>query len=311
MTNFSTLPPIKEDPCVNDLHEHISIFNKVWNVKLFTIAGVKITMGSLLTALVLLLFATRLSRMVARIIHRRLILKFVDDKALQNTYYTFAFYGCLAGFVVLSLVLAGIPLHIFTVLGGALAIGVGFGSQNIVNNFISGIILLVEQPIKVGDVIELEGNIIGSVMGIGTRSTKVRNGENKTFIVPNSFLLEKSVLNSTFESPVIRSSIKFGVAYGTDVKMVENICMDILLNAEGVDQHPIPQVLFNNFGDSNLEFEVIFWCNLETVENLAGLRSEIRYKIDSRFKDHKIEMAFPQRDMNLKINRALEVKVLS
>jgi small-conductance mechanosensitive channel len=275
------------------------------------IAGVKITMGSLLTALILLLFATRLSRLAARFIHRRLILKFVNDKALQNTYYTFAFYACLAGFVVLSLVLAGIPLHIFTVLGGALAIGVGFGSQNIVNNFISGIILLVEQPIKVGDIIEIEGTIVGSVLSIGTRSTKVKNAENKTFIVPNSFLLEKSVLNWNYDSGVIRSSIKFGVAYGTDVKLVENICMDILLNSEGVDQNPVPQVFFNNFGDSNLEFEVIFWSNIESGVNLAALRSEIRFKIDSRFKDHKLEMAFPQRDINLKINRALEVKLLS
>lgn len=286
-------------------------FLQVWGMKLFTIAGVKISLGNVLVALTLLLFAARLSRMSARIINRRLILRIVDDKAAQNTYQTFVFYGCLALFVTLSLTIAGIPLTVFTVLGGALAIGVGFGSQNIVNNFISGIILLVEQPIKVGDIVDLEGGISGTILSIGTRSTKVKNLENKTFIVPNSFFLEKSVLNSTYESPVVRSSIKFGVAYGSDVKLLENVCMDIMLNTTGIDQTPIPQVLFNHFADSNLEFEMIFWCNLEKVENINGLRSEVRFMVDRKFKEHKIAMAFPQRDMNLKLDRVLEVKVLS
>lgn len=283
----------------------------VWNMKLFIIAGVKISLGNLLIALTLLGFANRLSRMMARMINRRLILRLVEDRAAQNTYQTFVFYGCLALVVVMSLTFAGIPLTVFTVLGGALAIGVGFGSQNIVNNFISGIILLVEQPIKVGDIVELEGGISGTILSIGTRSTKVRNVESKTFIVPNSFFLEKSVLNSTFESSVVRSSIKFGVAYGSNVPLLENACMDILLNTQGVKQDPIPLVLFNNFGDSNLEFDVVFWCDLEEVANPGKLRSDIRYRIDKKFKELGIQMAFPQRDMNLKLDRALEVRVLS
>jgi small-conductance mechanosensitive channel len=292
------------------LKESLSAFSMIWNHKLITIAGVKLSLGNLIVALVLLLFATRLSRLVVKLINRRLIVPFVEDKASQNTYQTFAFYGCLALFVALSLTIAGIPLTVFTVLGGALAIGVGFGSQNIVNNFISGIIMLVEQPIKVGDVVEVD-NISGTVVSVGTRSTKIRNADNKVFVVPNSFFLEKAVMNWTYETNIMRNTIEFGVAYGSDVRLVENACMDILLNTEGVEQQPLPVVQFTNFSDSNLTFQLIFFCDLTKVDTLAQVRSDVRFKIDQKFKELKIEMAFPQRDMNLKIRDELKVKVLS
>lgn len=282
----------------------------VWNHKLLTIAGIKLSLGNVIVALTMLLFATRLSRLSARLIDKRLIQKFVEDRSSQVTYQTFAFYGCLAGFVTLSLAIAGIPLTVFTVFGGALAIGVGFGSQNIVNNFISGIILLVEQPIKVGDIVELD-NISGSVIAIGTRSTQVKNGEGKIFVVPNSFFLEKSVLNWSYENPIIKTQVNFGVAYNSDVRLVENVCMDILLNTEGILQDPIPLVIFENFSDSNLEFQLHFWLDLSLISSTVEMRSMVRFKVDEKFKNHKIEMAFPQRDLNLKINRPLDVKVLT
>lgn len=294
---------------LQSFYEIVDPIALIWNHKLVTIAGVKLSFGNVLVALVLLLFAGRLSKLVTKIINKRLIVPFVHDAGSQNTYRTFSFYVSLAIFVIMSLTIAGIPLTIFTVVGGALAIGVGFGSQNIVNNFISGIILLVEKPIKIGDIVELD-NITGSVQAIRIRSTQVRNGDGKMFVVPNSFFLEKSVLNWSYENTTVKTFINFGVAYGSDVKMVENLCMNILLNTEGVKQDPIPMVFFENFGDSSLMFKLEFWCDTREA-NMALVRSEIRFKIDEQFKKNGIEMAFPQRDMNLKINRALEVKVLS
>ncbi len=284
-------------------------FLDLWNHKLITIAGIKLTLGSTILALFLLAFATRLSRLVVKIINKRLIEQFVDDKGARNTYQTFAFYGALAGIVTMSMTIAGIPLTVFTVVGGALAIGVGFGSQNIVNNFISGVILLVEQPIKVGDIVDVEG-MSGSIQSIGTRSTKIKNADDKIFIVPNSFFLEKAVLNGTYEASVVRSVIDFGVAYGSDVKKIENACLDILLNQEGVRQEPMPLVLFENFGESTLDFKMVFWADI-LVENPALIKSNIRYKVNEKFKELAVEMAFPQRDVNLRISRPLDVKVLS
>ena len=284
-------------------------FLDLWNHKLITIAGVKLTFGSTILALFLLAFATRLSRLVVKIINNRLIEPFVDDKGARNTYQTFAFYGALAGVVTLSMTVAGIPLTVFTVVGGALAIGVGFGSQNIVNNFISGVILLVEQPIKVGDIVEVEG-MVGAIQSIGTRSTKIKNIDDKIFIVPNSFFLEKAVLNGTYETSVVRNVVEFGVAYGSDVLKIENVCMDILLNSEGIKQEPMPMVLFENFSESTLDFKIVFWADIQ-IENVAIIRSGIRYKVNEKFKELGIEMAFPQRDVHLKLSRPMEVKVLS
>lgn len=294
---------------LNDMGRYVSPLVSVWYYGLFTVGEVTITIGNLLIALVLLLFAPAFSRRLSRLIDERLINRFVENKAAQSTYRAFSFYASLAFFIILSLNFAGIPLTVFTVLGGALAIGVGFGSQNIVNNFISGIILLVEQPVKTGDVVEID-NIVGTILSIGTRSTKIRNLDNKIFIVPNSFFLEKSVLNWTFSSPINRSSIVFGVAYGSDVRKVENVCMDILLNTEEVVQDPLPQVVFDEFADSTLTFKLNFWCNISD-NTLSLVRSKIRFQIDERFHQNGIQMAFPQRDLHFKQSQPLEVKVLS
>jgi potassium-dependent mechanosensitive channel len=291
-------------------NEFISPISLIWNHKLITIAGIKLSLGNVAMAVILLLFATRLSKIISRLIDNRLIQRFVQDKNSQVTYQTFAYYASLAAVVTLSLATAGIPLTVFTVFGGALAIGVGFGSQNIVNNFISGIILLIEQPIKVGDIVDLD-NISGSVLSIGIRSSQVKNSDGKIFVVPNSFFLEKSVLNWTFENTVIKTQVNFGVAYGSDVKLVENICMDIMLNTEGILQHPLPIVIFDNFGESTLDFQMHFWCDLSQINSPGELRSQIRFRIDEKFKYHRIEMAFPQRDLNLKLSKPLDVKVLS
>lgn len=289
--------------------EFLSTITLLWDHKLFTVAGIKISLGNLTIALILLLFATRLSRLVTRLINKRVIEPFVDDKSSQSTYQTFTFYGVLALFVTLSLTIAGIPLTVFTVVGGALAIGVGFGSQNIVNNFISGVIILVEQPVRVGDIVQVDG-MTGTVLVIGTRSTKIKNADSKIFIIPNSYFLEKSVLNWSYETSTVRTTIDFGVAYGSDVRLVENICLDILLNTEGIEQRPMPKVLFENFGDSNLTFQLMFWCNLHQVSSLGEVRSLVRFKLDDKFRELGLSMAYPQRDMNLKIDRTLEVKLI-
>ncbi len=294
----------------NGLNETLSILGSLWKLKLITIAGIKLTLGNVLVALILLLLSARLSRLVVKLINKRLILRFVDDKASQTTYQTFAFYGCLSSFVCLSLTIAGIPLTVFTVVGGALAIGVGFGSQNIVNNFISGVILLIEQPVRVGDTVEVDG-ITGTVIAINTRSAKIRNADNKVFIVPNSFFLEKGIVNWNYETNILRTTIDFGVSYGSDVRHLENICMDIMLNEEGIEQTPVPQVLFTDFADSSLSFQLIFFCNVEKVASLNHVKSAVRFKIDDKFREFGISMPFPQRDMNLRMDKPISVNVIS
>jgi potassium efflux system protein len=295
---------------LGQINESLAPIALVWNHKLFTIGGVKLSLGNLIMALTMLLFATRISRLVSRFIDRRFIVPLVDDKSSQNTYRTFAFYVTLAAFIALSLAVAGIPLTIFTVFGGALAIGVGFGSQNIVNNFISGIILLVERPIKVGDVVEVDG-VTGSVESIGTRSTRLKTSEGKIQVVPNSFFLEKSILNWSYESSIVRTTVGFGVAYGSDVSKVRAVCEDILHSSPDIVAKPAPLVVFDNFSESNLDFQLHFWCDLNNPKAFFEIRSAIRFRIEEEFRKQHIEMAFPQRDMNIRLSKPLDVKVLN
>lgn len=295
---------------MSEVNEITELLSYIWKYKLITIAGVKLSFGNVFLALILLLFASRLSRLITRFVNSRLIEPFVHDRGTQITYKRLVFFLSSVILITLSLTIAGIPLSIFTVVGGALAIGVGFGSQNIVNNFISGLILIAEKPIRVGDMVDLD-DISGTVISIGTRSTKIRNGDNKIFIVPNSFFIEKRVLNWNYTTTTMRTMINFGVAYNSDVRLVENVCLDILLNMEGVEQQPMPLVLFENFGDSTLSFQLVFYCDTTKIASLAVVRSNIRFAMDQKFKDNNIEMAFPQRDMNLKTDKALEIKVLS
>jgi potassium-dependent mechanosensitive channel len=293
-----------------EITESLQAINYVWSYRIINLGETEVSVGNLILAIVLLLVATRLSRAVANFLNQKLVIPFIPSKSNQNTYHTLLFYVCLVTFVTLSLHMAGIPLTAFTFVGGALAIGVGFGSQNIVNNFISGIIILVEQPVRVGDIVQIDG-LSGRVLSIGTRSTKIRNVEGKINIIPNSYFLEKNVLNWSFDTPIVRDSVEFGVAYGSDVYKVEHVCMDILLNTAGVEQDPIPLVLFNNFGDSTLNFTLTFWVNLDAISSLAKLKSDIRFKIDDKFKEHGITMAFPQRDTHLMQEKPLEIKILS
>ena len=282
----------------------------VWNHKLFTLGGVKLSLGNLVMALTLLLFATRLSRKVAQLIDRKLIKKYVPDQSIQMTYQTFVFYVCLVINVTIALAIAGIPLTVFTVFGGALAIGVGFGSQNIVNNFISGVIIMAERPIRVGDIVQLD-NITGTVVTIGTRSTHIRSGEGKIFVVPNSFFLEKSVLNWTYENSRLKEQINFGVDYNSDVKLVESLTLKLLQEEPGVLKDPAPFVLFDNINVNSLDFQAHFYCNLKYEKSPAFIKSSLRSQIIEIFKEHHIEMAHPQKDMNLRVKEALEVRILS
>ena len=288
----------------NELFEHLIL---LWNHKL-SLGGIQLSLGSLFVALTLLLFSTRLSRFVTRQIDKRILQKFVPDQGTQATYHTLVFYVLLAICVSISLGVAGIPLTVFTVFGGAIAIGVGFGSQNIMNNFISGIILFLEKPVRVGDLVEID-TATGTVLSIGPRSTKIRNAEGKVFIIPNSFFVERSVLNWSFSGHKIKNQINFGVDYKSDIELVEKLVLSIVKNEDGVLQTDDPFVIFDNFNSSLLDFQVHFWCDLRYKKSGPQIKSNIRFKINKAFKENNISMPFPQQDVHFKMERPFEVMI--
>lgn len=295
---------------MQELLEHLKVFTLMWNHKLFTIQGVKLSLGNIILALVLLGFANRGSKIVARWVMRKLIEPFVPDPTVSNTYRRLVHTAIFSLFVVMSLTVAGIPLTIFTVIGGALAIGIGFGSQNIVNNFISGLIMMVEQPLKVGDVVEING-ISGTVIEIGTRATRFRTAESKVWIIPNSMFLENPVQNWTNTDAIVRTEVSVGVSYTSDAEKVRQLALKVMQEMSFVEKTPMARVMFDDFGDNALIFRLQFWADSDKVESLQQCRSDVRFALEKAFREAHIEMSYPQRDLHLRSATPLEVRIRS
>ena len=207
----------------------------------------------------------------------------------------------ILGFVILAFIILDflrVPLAAFAFISGAVAIGFGFGAQNIINNFISGWILMWERPIKIGDFLEM-GDVKGTVESIDTRSTRIRRVDGIHLLVPNSYLLENTVTNWTLVDQLLRTTVRVGVAYGSDVKRVTELLKKAADEHPKVLSKPAKNVIFEDFGDSALIFDLNVWIYTASESGLRGIRSDLRYRIDDLFAEAGIVIAFPQRDVHL------------
>ncbi len=281
---------------------------ELWNYELTSIDDTSLTVGKIMSSLLLLFFGYFAARWLSSLLANRLP-KLGVDEAGAGAIESLSFYALLITFALAALRYANVPLTVFTFLGGAIAIGVGFGSQNILNNFISGLILLAERPIKVGDLILLDGTY-GNVKTIGARSTQIRTGENLDIIVPNSKFLENNVVNLTRKDDKLRSSIKVGVAYGSPLEKVIALLDQAATMHKSVNDRPKPMVWFNDFGDSSLTFQLHFWINSRTLTQIKLIETDIRLSIDRLFRENGIVIAFPQQDIHLQSNTPIEFRMI-
>jgi small-conductance mechanosensitive channel len=195
----------------------------------------------------------------------------------------------------------GIDLTTLNVLAGAVGIGIGFGLQNIANNFISGLIILIERPIKVGDRVEV-GDVEGDVVSIGARSTTVRTNDSIAIIVPNSKFISENVVNWSFGGEIVRFKIPVSVAYASDIDLVTELLLKIADENEDVAKSPPPSVRLIELGQSALEFELRAWSR-EKLHRPGLFTSNINYEIVRAFRKHGVEMPFPQRDLHIRSSR--------
>lgn len=200
--------------------------------------------------------------------------------------------------IITTLDLLNVPLTAFAFVSGAVAIGVGFGAQNIINNFISGWILIWERPIRINDYIEV-GTTTGTVEEINTRSTRVRRVDGVHLLIPNSKLLEETVVNWTLVDRLLRCIVRVGIQYGSDLEKVKKILTDVAISHSFVLQDPIPEVIFEDFGDSALIFDIYFWVNSVGEKSGRQVRSEIRFSINAALHEAGIVIAFPQQDVHM------------
>jgi small-conductance mechanosensitive channel len=270
---------------------------KLSAIKAFTLGGYDVTVGQLVFIPLVIICGYLLLSWLVRRTTAQMSRRGMDANIIQVVRRAIYILGLIV-LCISALDLLNVPLTAFAFISGAVAIGFGFGAQNIINNFISGWILIWERPISIHDFIET-GGVSGTVEEINTRSTKIRRVDGVHLLVPNSKLLEETVTNWTLEDKLFRCTVRVGVAYGSDVDKVKNLLEKAVADHELILSEPSPQVIFEDFGDSSLIFDSYFWVYSVGEKSARQIRSDIRFTVNHLFSDNGITIAFPQQDIHL------------
>jgi len=281
----------------------------VWNYEVYVVDDRSITLGKIITALAILIIGIIIIRRFTIALHKRLVARAHMNESTASITEKMLYYLALLAILLFAMRIVNIPLTVFTFLGGAVAIGVGFGAQKLINNFISGFILMAEQPIKVGDLIQMDEEL-GWIEEIGARSTRVRTFSNINILVPNSYFLENNIINWTHTDNIVRGQVRVGVAYGSPTKEVKKLLLEAADEHGEVRKMPEPYVWFSDFGDNALIFDLYFWVSVTALTGRQRIESDLRFIIDGLFRDAGIVIAFPQRDVHLDTTKPLKVEVL-
>jgi len=260
-----------------------------------TLGGTKITLLGLIEIVLVLIAFSIISRVLRKILKRRILPRFKLAEGAQFVILRLIHYVLVVIGLFLAINLVGIQMTSLAVIFGLLGVGIAFGLQNITSNFVSGLILLFERPVNVGDYIEV-GGAMGKVQAINMRSTTVITRDNITLIVPNSSFIEGTVTNWSVSDPKIRINVPVGVAYGSDTELVKRLLLEVAENHPDVLKDPKPDVLFREFADSSLNFDLRIWI-LNPMGRFKTI-SDINYAVDAAFRKHNITIPFPQRDVH-------------
>ncbi len=263
----------------------------------FNLGSQRISLGLVIISAAILYGSFLASSLIQKLLMDQVLAKRRVETGVRVSIARLVHYVLIfVGFVVALLAL-GFEFTKLTIILSALGVGIGFGLQGVVNNFVSGLILLFERPVRVGDYIELGGKW-AEIKNIGLRATTVQTFDQADVIIPNADLVTNQVTNWTLSNRLVRISIPVGVAYGSDVPLVMEKLMACARTSSKVAETPEPQVLFLSFGESSLDFELRVW--VPRAEERLTVKSELHQEIDRSFRDAKIEIAFPQRDLHLR-----------
>lgn len=267
-----------------------------WGIYIESI-GWRLTVGSVLLAIGIVIGFYFIARWLSAILARSFLAEAGIDPSLVNTLSKVTSYIVITVGVLVAMASIGINISTLTVILGGLSVGLAFGLQEIVNNFVSGFILLIERSIVPGDVIDVD-NHVGEVQKVGVRSTVIRTRDNVDLIIPNSKFLTEVVTNMTYAEDLIRIRVRVGVSYNASPRQVEQVLLDVARQHPGILTTPAPSVQFKEFGDSSLNFELLVW--IEKAIETPVLTSDLRFGIWDALAAHNIEIPFPQRDIHIR-----------
>lgn len=282
--------------------EIFSYINEILNLTLFQIKETPVTVISVLIFLVLITGFIILGVIARKALNRRILKRFKVDEGTTYTLSRITQYVIITIGALISFQFVGIDLSGLAVIFGLLSVGIGFGLQNITSNFISGLIILFERPIKVGDRVTVN-NIEGDVTEINIRSTKVRTVNNISIIVPNSEFVSKDVINYSHGDSTYRVDINVGVSYGSDLETVLKALQEVADESKNVLSTPKAQVHLIEFGDSSWNMQLRAWIG--DVKDHPHVRNELNKAIVRKFREYDVEIPFPQRDLHVKSSVSL------
>lgn len=271
--------------------------SQVLAFQLFATDKVKFTVTHLLLVLVIL-FITRFILNLIEYHFDNKIKQKRFDRGRGRSIYTILQYLIWFTAVLVSLQALGLQLTWVVASSAAFLAGIGFGLQNLFSDFVSGLIILFDRSLEVYDIVELTDGTVGQVLEINLRASKILTRNNQVLIVPNSKFTHDTIVNWSHNEANTRFQVSVGVAYGSDVRLVEKLLLEAANGHDDISANPKPFVRFNDFGNSSLDFQLYFWtANSFYVENL---KSELRFAIDDLFRRNKVEIPFPQRDVHFK-----------
>ena len=267
--------------------------------------AVSLSLVQIFLLIALLVAVFWISSRTKRFLFNRFLVNSGLDRALQYAIAQIISNVVLVVGVLIVLENTGIHLGALAVFAGAVGVGVGFGLQNIASNFISGLVILAERPITIGDRVEVAG-ITGQVQQIRARSTVIRTNDNITMIVPNTKFIDSPVTNWTYGDPRVRFRIPVGVAYGSDIAKVREALLAVGRENPNTLKEPAPSIFLEKFGDNSIDFELVVWSS-EMSARPSRYRSDLNFAIEQKFREAGIEIAFPQRDLHIR-SGALKVE---
>lgn len=276
----------------------------------FVLFRIKDTPVTVMSVLIFLLFITGfiiLGVMVRKALNRRILRRFKIDEGTSYTLSRISQYSIIVIGALISFQFIGVDLSGLAVIFGLLSVGIGFGLQNVTSNFISGLIILFERPISIGDRV-MVGDVEGDVIEINIRATKIRTMNNISIIVPNSEFVSQNVINYSHGDPTYRLDIDVGVSYKSDLETVLRCLDEVAKENPDIRDEPEHQVHLISFGDSAWNMQLRTW--ISEVKDYPGIRNDLNQAVVNKFREHGVEIPYPQRDLHVRSTVDLPVKNL-
>ena len=279
---------------INLLSEFLFVFNKT----LFKIGDSEVSIGTIVVFFASFYLLVIVSKNVRLLLLNKILVRSKLEKSFRESIANGVRITMMLIGTIIIIQAVGIDLSALSLLAGALGVGIGFGFQKVTDNLISGLTILVEEPIKVGDRVEV-GDVSGDIVNISLRSTTIVTNDNISIIVPNSEFVSSQVINWSHNNRIIRFRLPVGVSYNEDPEVVKKLLLEVADENPNVQKEPKPKVFFDSFGDSSLDFRLGVWTSTYT-DKPEFLKSEIYFAIFKKFRENNIQIPFPQRDIHIK-----------